>query len=130
MLALETLHGLRVIASPAALDTAEWGESITALRLAPDDVFAVGAALADATTIEAADAHAIIVDESGFVGCWLTTSEFANVAAHIEWHLPTNRPAFAQGYVAGVPAKLWLTDDRALLLCAGPYAADLAERLQ
>jgi hypothetical protein len=28
-----------------------------------------------------------------------------------------------------VPAKLWLTQDRALLLCAAAYAHELEERL-
>lgn len=130
MLALETLHGVRVVASPAVLDVASWPESTTVLRLAPDDIFAVGAKITDATAIRAADPHAIIVDESGFVGCWLTAQALVNVSAHIEWHLPTTRPMLAQGYVAGVPAKLWLTGDRALLLCASPFATDLIERLQ
>jgi hypothetical protein len=36
----------------------------------------------------------------------------------------------AQGLVASVPAKIWLTDDRALLLCAAAYAHELARRLE
>ena len=51
------------------------------------------------------------------------------VAAHIEWSLPTERPALAQGSIAGVPAKLWLTEDGATLVVQAAYAADLAERL-
>jgi hypothetical protein len=130
VLALETLHGVRVVASPAALDAATWNANVTALRLALDDVFAIGASASDAATIEANDTHAIVVAESGFVGCWLTMAELAEVATHIEWHLPTERPAFAQGYVAGVPCKLALTDHGTLLMCAAPYAHDLMERLQ
>ncbi len=130
VLALETLHGVRVVASPATLDATTWHADITALRLAPDDVFAIGASTGDAAAIEARDAHAIVVEESGFVGCWLTMGELAEVATHIEWHLPTERPALAQGYVAGVPCKLVLTDHGTLLMCAAPYAHDLMERLQ
>ena len=130
MLALETLHGIRVVASPAALDTATWPHNTTVLRLAPDDVFAIGATVEHAVPIAEVDADAIIVDESGFVGCWLHDADLADVATRIEWHLPTHRPAFAQGYIAGVPAKLWLTDDQTLLLCASPYAHDLSERLK
>ncbi len=130
MLALETLHGIRIVASPDVLDAATWPNNTTVLRLAPDDVFAIGATVEHAAGIIEADADAIIVDESGFVGCWLRDDALADVATHIEWHLPTGRPAFAQGYVAGVPAKLWLTDDHTLLLCASPYAYDLSERLK
>ncbi|CAB4885455.1 unannotated protein [freshwater metagenome] len=130
MPALETLHGLRVVASPAVLDTALWPDNATVLRLAPDDVFAIGATAEQAAHATAADPDAIIADESGFVGCWLDAGQLETVATHIEWHLPTQRPALAQGYVAGVPAKLWLDTDRALLLCASPYAADLIERLK
>ena len=130
MLALETLHGIRVVASPTALDAAPWPSNTTVLRLADDDVFVIGATAEHAAAIAHVDADAIIVDESGFVGCWLHDDALAVVAASIEWHLPTHRPAFAQGYVAGVPAKLWLTDDQTLLLCASPYAHDLSERLK
>lgn len=130
MLALETLHGIRVVASPAALDAALWPDAIAVLRFAADDVFTIGATTADADLIRGADPHAIIVDEAGFLGCWLTESELANIAANVEWHLPATRPALAQGYVAGVPAKLWLTQNRSLLLFASAYAADLTERLQ
>jgi hypothetical protein len=118
------------VALPAALDATTWPNAVMVLRIAADDVFALGATIADAASIATADPHAIMVDEHGFVGCWLSHAELADVAAHIEWHLPLARPAFAQGYVAGVPAKLWLTEDGALLLCASPYAADLMERLQ
>ena len=50
---------------------------------------------------------------------------------HIEWSLPVDRPAFAQGSIAGVPAKLWLAGDRtALLLTATAYADELERRLR
>ena len=127
MLALETLHGQRIVASPAALDAldaASFPTSVTVLRLAPDDVLVIGA-----ETISVTGEHAIVADESGFVGCWLDATQLAHVAEHIDWPLPIERPALAQGFVAGVPAKLWLTGDRALLLTAAPYAFELMERL-
>ena len=52
------------------------------------------------------------------------------MAPHVEWHLPVDRPAFAQGRVAGVPAKLWLETDRVLLVTATAHADELAERLR
>ena len=57
-------------------------------------------------------------------------------ARHIEWPLPTERPALAQGAVAGVPAKVWLPDGTGagrvgdvLLLTATAYADELTDRL-
>lgn len=125
MLALETLAGLRIVASPEALDGVKSSDETIALRLAPDD-----ALFLDATEIQVTDDHAIAVPESGFVGVWLTSAQLVErVMPHIEWSMPEERPALAQGLVAGVPAKLWLDDDRALLLCAAPYAHELTERL-
>ena len=118
MLALDTIRGHRVVANPAVLDAIAG----PALRLAPDELFVVGDVSID-------DEHAIVVADSGFVGAWLDPEQLAQVAAHTDWPLPTTRPALAQGFVAGVPAKLWLTDDGSLLLCAAPYAVELAERL-
>ncbi|MDQ3690162.1 MAG: hypothetical protein M3406_09045 [Chloroflexota bacterium] len=126
MLALETLLGLRVVASPDALDAARWDVQTALLRIAPDDTFAVGA-----TTIDLLDAHAIVTEESGFVGAWLMPDQLAElVISHIEWPLPDARPALAQGLIAGVPAKLWLDRERALLLCAAGYAHELTARLR
>lgn len=129
MPALERLHGLRVVADPAALDGARWtapaGADVTVLRLNADDAFAVGA-----TGVEIADADAIVEPEAGFVGGWGSARELAH---HAEWSLPSARPVLAQGSIAGVPAKLWLPDggdlDRVLLVCTAAAAAVLAERI-
>ena len=124
MPALDRLRGIRVVADPASLDRAPWaGDGITVLRFAPDDAFAVGA-----TGVDVDDEHAIVEDEVGFVGVWLDPAE---VEPHLEWPLPAERPALAQGSIAGVPAKLWLPDDGdALLVTAAAYADDLASRLR
>jgi hypothetical protein len=121
--ALEPLAGLRVIAHPVALDGARWhGTDVTVLRFAPDDTFAIGAGGVDID-----DEHAIVEPEVGYVGAWLPVDA---VARHVEWPLPAERPALAQGFVATVPAKVWLPDDGdALLLTAAAYADDLAGRL-
>ena len=124
MRAPEPIDAMRVIAAPQALDELAWTDDVVALRLAPDDLLAVGTA-----SIRVAAEH-IVVHEAGFVGWWLTHEELtAEVMPHIDWPLPTERPALAQGLVAGVPAKLWLEEDRALLLCAAAYAHELEERL-
>jgi len=132
VLALETLHGTRIVAAPEAIDALDaaksWSSSVTALRFAPDDVFLLGAA-----AFAIIGEYAIVEAESGFVGCWLTDEQLAHVAEHIDWPLPVERPVLVQGFVAGVPAKIWLTSsatgERSLLLCAAPYACELTERL-
>ncbi len=129
MRALEAMPGLRVVATPAGLDGASWGERSIVLRFAPDALFVIDAAegaLADGLP----DEHAIVEPETGFVGAWLTLDELRElVEEHVDWSPPVARPVLAQGLIAGVPAKLWLEDDRALLLCAAAYAHELAERL-
>jgi len=133
VLALETVAGTRVVASPATLDAAAWPSSAIVLRFAPDDVFIIGG-----ESISVSGESVIVAAEAGFSGAWLTADELAHVAAHIDWPLPTERPAFAQGFVASVPAKLYLTgtasgsdggDRVALLLTNSPYAHELQERL-
>jgi hypothetical protein len=115
---------MRVIAEPAALDAARWqGTDITVLRFAPDDAFAIGA-----DDVDIDDEHAIVESEVGFVGVWLPVDA---VERHVDWPLPGERPALAQGFVATVPAKVWLPDDgHVLLLTAAAYADELAGRLR
>ena len=122
---LERLPGLRVVADPAALDAATWrgAAEVTVLRLAPDDAFAIGA-----TEVDVEDEHAIVEQEPGFAGVWLPLGD---VAHNIEWSLPAERPALAQGAVANVPARVWLPDDGdALLITAAAHADELAARLR
>jgi hypothetical protein len=128
--AFERLHGLRVVADPVALDAARWtGDGVIVLRIAPDDTFAI-----DATGVAVADGHAIVEPEAGISGAWV---ELDAVRRHVEWALPSERPALGQGNVATVPAKVWLpADDRGdgsslvLLVTAAAYADELAGRLR
>ena len=123
MRAPEPLAGLRVVAAPAALDDLVWPDGVAPLRLAADDLFALGATTADAPA-------ALAEDERGFVGWWLSLEELHDhLLEHIDWPLPASRPALAQGLIAGVPAKLWLTRERVLLLTNAAYAHELMERL-
>ncbi len=123
MRAPEALRGIRVVADPSVLDALTWPDGVAALRLAPDDLFALGATQAEV-------AAALVEEETGFVGWWLALEElYDHLREHIDWPLPETLPALAQGLIAGVPAKLWLTEDRALLLCAAAYAHELEERL-
>jgi hypothetical protein len=127
VLELERLSGLRVVADPTALDRAGWhGDGVLVLRLAPDEAFAI-----DAERVDIDDAHAIVEPEAGFAGAWLTLDALAAlVMPHLEWALPSGRPALAQGSIAGVPGRLWLTEDGGLLLTAAAYADELTGRLR
>ena len=79
-----------------------------------------------------------IVREDGFVGCFYAPSEFEReVLPHIEWPLPSDRPALAQGAIAGVPAKIWFTEGSgspgtsgALVITWAAYAVELQDRLR
>jgi hypothetical protein len=128
--ALEPLVGIRVVAEPASLDRAHWTswagiDRTIVLRTAPDEAFAI-----DAASVVVDDPFAIVEPESSFSGRWLTAAELAaSVLPHLEWELPSIRPALAQGLIAGVPAKLWLAEDGALLVTATAYAHELEERL-
>lgn len=127
MLACEPLVGWRIIADPAALDQAPWPADSHVVRISPDDVFVVGAAEPSVP----ADPHAIVTPEHGFAGASLTADEVEHTALHhIEWQLPRQRPALAQGQIAGVPAKLVLhADGSALLLVACAARHELEDRL-
>jgi hypothetical protein len=118
----EPLPGTRVVADPATLDGL-WTDGGAILRMAQDEVLVLGGR----SVVD--DAAAVVEDEAGFVGWWLTPDELITVAHHVEWAIPDGRPALAQGLVAGVPARLWLTEERALLLVAAAYAHELVERL-
>jgi hypothetical protein len=124
VLALEPLRGLRVIASPEALDGARWSGRVTLLRFAADEVLAI-----DAITVDVDDSDAIVESETGFVGARLTPSELDRVVAHLDWPLPTESGVLAQGKIAGVPAKL-LIGEPPLLVTNAAYADELLSRLR
>jgi hypothetical protein len=124
---LERLTATRVVALKAALDAAAWPPGALVVRLAPDE--ALVAAEVSAAVI--GDAHAIVERETGFSSVWLedeTARDF--LERECDWELPTARPAFAQGMVAGLPVKMWFEHDRVLFVVASPFAADLTERLR
>jgi hypothetical protein len=123
----EHLAGWRVVARPDALDALVGAGLGPTLRLAPDDLLLVGVAAAPVV----ADADAIVVPDAGFVAWDLDGDELDDlIERHVEWELPTARPAVAQGLIASVPAKVWLHEDgTAQLVCLAAYADELAERV-
>lgn len=127
MPALETFTATRLVATPAALDNAQWPANALPLRTAPDEILLLNASVPISLP---ADEHAIIVPESSFMGLWLPIDEaLAFLERTCAWELPLARPAFAQGAVANVPVKLWLEPARVLFIVQAPFAADFERRL-
>jgi hypothetical protein len=126
---------VRVVASPEAIAAAIWSHDgpgpdefePLVLRLADDDVYAIGA-----TGVEIADPDAIVEQETGFIALMFPADEFVDVVIpHLEWPPPLERPALAQGAIAGVPAKLYLdSTGAAIVLVLASYLDDLLSRLQ
>ena len=63
-----------------------------------------------ATAVDVDDPDAIVEPEAGFVGALLDRVELESLAAHVDWPLPGDAGALAQGKIAGVPAKLLAGD--------------------
>ena len=125
----ERLAGTRIAALPAALDAITWPDGTIVLRLAPDEVYATPP-LADQSAVTAHDEHAIILDEGAFSGAWIEAeAALALLAQHCQWEIPSDRPTFCQGAVAGIPTRLWLTEGNVLFMVQTPYAHELEARL-
>lgn len=131
---IKRISATRIVATPAALDAAVWangngkddGKDALAWRIAPDEMLVTGKVTSDLID----DPYAIVVPDAGFVGAWLAPDEaFEFLERECEWEVPRERPVLAQGAVAGLPAKLWLEEERVLIMVPAPYAADLKERM-
>ena len=96
------------------------------MRLAADELLVAG----DVDPDLADDAHAIVERETSFASAWLDGAETEEIlATACEWEPPVERPALAQGALAGIPVKLWLEADRSLLVVPAGYAVELTGRL-
>ena len=123
---LKRMPVTRIVAMPAALDCVKWSKESLVLRTAPDEVL-VTPPLKD---ISIDDPYAIVVTEGGFAGAWLQKAEALDILERCcEWEIPQARPAFAQGAIADIPAKLWFGDDRVLVMVPAPYVVDFEERI-
>jgi hypothetical protein len=126
--------GVRVVATPGAIDGAAWQDAGPGpedfepliLRLAPDEALAIGA-----TGVRLDDPDAIAEAEVGYVALMFPVDEFIDhVLPRIEWPAPATRPAFAQGSIAGVPAKLYIdSTGAATVFVLAAYLDDLLTRL-
>jgi hypothetical protein len=122
---LERIRATRVVAVPAALEAVHWPPGILVLRIAPDEALAI-----PNCEPQVGDPHAIVESEHGFSGVWVSAEDARSLLErHCEWEAPVQRPAFAQGSIAEIPAKIWLDQERALLLVPAPYAAEFEERI-
>lgn len=126
MHALKRLPATRIVATPAALDAADWPAGALVLRFAADEVWVSAAETAVALAARVPDAHALVEPDGSFAGAWLAAETAAAFLARAcEWEPPAARPAFAQGMVAGLAVKLWFEAERVLILVPAPYAAEL-----
>ena len=124
---LKRLNMTRIVATPAALDGVQMIEPDSLImRVAADELLLLPAS----KTVQVDDDYAIQTVDAGFAGVWLTTAMADDILCRLcEWAVPTSRPAFVQGAVAGIPTKLWLGQDRVLLIVPAAYAVDMEERL-
>ena len=144
-LQFERLSGTRIIAKLDVLDSIVWPQDRVILRFAPDEVYITpnqdpkGFFLANSTimqpkplgsALEVADPHAIIISEGAFSGAWVAERDALQLLEQFaEWEIPTQRPLFLQGSVAGIATKLWLAEEKVLFIVSTPYADELQGRL-
>lgn len=125
MPACEILRGRRLVAAASALDRVEWPVGVLVLRLAPDEALVVGVG---EFTID--DSHAIVEPDASFSGLRMAAATVQRLlVTYSDWELPEGRPSLTQGLVAGIPAKVWMDDETALIIVPTPYAHELEERL-
>jgi len=123
---IKRISATRIVATPAALDAAVWPGDALAWRIAQDEMLVTGQVASDLVN----DPYAIVVPDAGFSAVWLPHDEaMAFLQRECEWELPSERPAFVQGAVAGLAMKLWLEEERVLMMVPAPYAAALKERM-
>ena len=120
---LEPLNTVRIVSTAEALDAATWTDGIV-MRTAPDEVL-----LVDGAAPQLDDPHAIVENDAGWVGTWLTSPESnALFRRTANWVLPVERPTFAQGMASHLPVKLWLESDRVLWVVPRSLAHEFEQR--
>jgi hypothetical protein len=128
VLACNPILATRIVGTAAALEAADWS-AYNIVRLASDEMLVLGA---DAADLALTDEHAIVASDHGWAAAHLDAAALADlISRHIEWSVPTTRPAVAQGQIAGVAAKLHLPagSDGATLLVHVSLAHELQERV-
>ena len=122
---LDRMAATRIVSTPAALDAMTTPDDVVVMRVAADEVF-----IFPPTEVTVDDEWAIIKQDSYLAGAWISAEESDRILLHLcEWEVPSARPTFAQGMVAGIPCKLWLETDRTLIMVPAPYVAEMEERI-
>ena len=130
MPALEPIVGIRVVATPDAIDGARWTPKTgtRVWRTAPDEALAWQPD--GVLSVDLDDPDAIVEPEHGFLTATLTAGEVADLGRHVDVPLPSEPPAFVQGKIAGVPASLGLPPGGGgILVVQAAYANELVRRL-
>ncbi|MGH8958428.1 MAG: hypothetical protein ACRDVK_07105 [Acidimicrobiia bacterium] len=118
---VERVTAWRVVAHPASID--ELGGLV--LRLAPDDALVLSG-----TELVVGDPDAIVELDTGWVSLGMAEERVLElVAVSASWQAPNERPAFAQGMLAGLPAKVYLDGSDSLIMVPAPFGHELEERL-
>ncbi len=119
----EAVAATRIVARPDAIDGAAWPDHALALRLAPDEVLMLGSGLPSIN-----DGHAIVLNDTGWTGFRVPAPNAAVfMEQQCEWPLPVE--GFAQGMVAGIAAKVWVTRTEVRFLVPLVVADAFEERL-
>lgn len=125
MLAVESLAATRIVARPAALEVASWPPGTIVLPIATDEALVIGDIPGDIN-----DPHAIIEEEGGFVVLRLTRAELDDwMSRESEWTLPRSPTSFSQGMVAGLPVKIWVDGDLAMVVTRVSLRSELEMQL-
>jgi hypothetical protein len=121
----DCIPAVRIVATPEAFAGAVWPEGARVLPLAPDEVLVLGV-----DSVEVDDPAALVEPEAGFWVVETTRAEVEEwVGASAAWPLPDSPRYFVQGAVAGIPVKLDVVDDQALIVTRLSLRHDLEERL-
>lgn len=125
MPAPEPLTGVRVVATPTALDGAAWTPGSTVFRIAEDEALVFGSAQ---PALE--DPHALVVEDAGWCGLRM---ERAQAQTWLErsagWRADPQPGSTIQGLVAGVPVKIRFDGEHALVVTRASLAQELGDQL-
>ena len=133
---LTPLAGFRLVASPASLDAmtiSGSGAGPIVLRVAPDEVLGVFAS--DEGGLGAMsisdDPDRLFTVDNSWHGVWVEPDAAMDLLErHADWEPPNERPAFAQGLVAGLPVKVWWSLARVLFVVPATFGVDFEERVR
>ena len=128
---LDRLLATRIVSTPSALDGVvravhELPLQAVVMRTAPDEMLI----FPPQPDLTVADEHAIVIEDTGWAGGWFSAEEALDfLSRQAEWEIPSERPAFAQGSVAGVATKMYFEEDRVFFVVPAPYSAEMADRM-